>query len=74
MLEDDSLEPLGREIDLWRVMSEALALALPDYPRAEGAELGTLKVTEPGKEAMGEDDLKPFAGLAGLKSKLEGKS
>ena len=74
MLEDDTLETLGREVDLWRVMSEALALALPDYPRAEGAELGTMRVTEPGKEAMGEDDLKPFAGLADLKSKLEGKS
>ena len=74
MLEDDTLEPLGREVDLWRVMSEALALALPDYPRAEGAELGTMRVTEPGKEAMGEDDLKPFAGLADLKSKLEGNS
>ncbi|WP_375267219.1 DUF177 domain-containing protein [Planktotalea sp.] len=73
MLEDDTLEPLGREVDLWRVMSEALALALPDYPRAEGAELGTMRVTEPGKEALGEDDLKPFAGLADLKSKLEGK-
>ena len=71
MLEDDTLEPLGTEVDLWRVMSEALALELPDYPRAQGAELGTVNVTEPGKDAMSEDDLKPFAGLADLKSKLE---
>ena len=69
MLDDDSLEPLEAEIDLWRVMSEALALALPDYPRANGAELGTLSVTEPGKSAMSEDDAKPFAGLAALMSK-----
>ncbi len=74
MLEDDTIEPLGREIDLWRVLQEALALELPDYPRAEGAELGTLKVTEPGKTALDDADLKPFAGLAGLKDKLEGKS
>lgn len=69
MIEDDSLEPLESEIDLWRVMSEALALALPDYPRADGAELGTLTVTEPGKEALTEDSAKPFAGLADLMAK-----
>ena len=28
MLEDDTIEPLGRAIDLWRVLSEALALEL----------------------------------------------
>ncbi|MGH1578722.1 YceD family protein [Planktotalea sp.] len=74
MLEDDSIEPLGREIDLWAVMSEALALALPDYPRIEGAELGALNVTEPGKDALSDDSAKPFAGLAALKDKLEGGS
>jgi uncharacterized metal-binding protein YceD (DUF177 family) len=73
MLEDDSIEPLGRAIDLWRVLSEALALELPDYPRADGAELGTVNVTEPGKTALDEEAIKPFAGLAALKDKLEGK-
>jgi uncharacterized metal-binding protein YceD (DUF177 family) len=71
--EDESLEPLGRAIDLWRVLSEALALELPDYPRAEGAELGTVNITEPGKTALDEEAIKPFAGLAALKDKLEGK-
>ena len=74
MLDDDTLEPLGKEIDLWNLLVESLALALPDYPRAEGAELDTLKVTEAGKDAMSDEDLKPFAGLADLKSKLEGNS
>jgi len=74
MLEDDTLEPLGREIDLWRVLSEALALELPDYPRAEGAELGELNITEPGQTALDAESVKPFAGLAALKDKLEGKS
>ena len=73
MLEDDSIEPLGRAIDLWRVLSEALALELPDYPRADGAELGTVNITEPGKTALDEEAIKPFAGLAALKNKLEGK-
>lgn len=74
MLDDDALEPLGKHIDLWRVLSEALALELPDYPRSEGAELGEVRVTEPGKTAMDDDAIKPFAGLAALKDKLEGKS
>ena len=73
MLEDDTIEPLGRAIDLWRVLSEALALELPDYPRAEGAELGTVNITEPGKTALDEEAIKTFAGLAALKDKLEGK-
>ncbi|NBX42660.1 MAG: DUF177 domain-containing protein, partial [Rhodobacteraceae bacterium] len=34
MPEDDSIEPLPAKIDLYAVMTEALALALPDYPRA----------------------------------------
>ncbi|MTE00048.1 DUF177 domain-containing protein [Paracoccus sp. YIM 132242] len=33
---DDTLEPLGQFIDLAAVMIEELALALPEYPRAEG--------------------------------------
>lgn len=33
---DDRLEPLGQFIDLAAVMIEELALALPEYPRAEG--------------------------------------
>lgn len=37
---DDTLEPLGQFIDLAAVMIEELALALPEYPRAEGANLG----------------------------------
>ncbi|MGB7318195.1 MAG: DUF177 domain-containing protein [Planktotalea sp.] len=74
MLDDDTLEPLGREIDLWRVLQEGLALALPDYPRIDGAQLGTLSITEPGSTALSDEDLKPFAGLAALKGKLESKS
>lgn len=68
---DDTLEPLGREISLWHLLIEALALALPDYPRAQNVELGSLQVTEPGKTAMSDEAAKPFAGLAALKSKLE---
>lgn len=59
--EDDTLEPLGPQIDLGDVMAEALALALPDYPRTPGAELESLpEETAPIRR-------NPFAALAALK-------
>ncbi|MFO1142014.1 MAG: DUF177 domain-containing protein [Amaricoccus sp.] len=59
--EDDEVEPLGDRIDFGRVAVEALALALPAYPRRPGAEL---------ESAFGEDDApKPFAALAALRGK-----
>ena len=74
MPEDESIEQLGSHIDPWAVMVEALALAVPDYPRADDAPaLGEFVVTEPGKTPMREQDTKPFAGLAGLRDKLDGE-
>lgn len=66
MPEDDSTEALGEVIDAAAVAIEALALALPLYPRAPGVELGEAVFTEPGREPLREGDLKPFAALAGL--------
>ena len=37
---DDAMDILPAEIDLVDVFRETLVLALPDYPRAEGVELG----------------------------------
>ena len=37
---DDEPEPLGERIDLGLVATEALALAMPAYPRKPGAALG----------------------------------
>jgi uncharacterized metal-binding protein YceD (DUF177 family) len=70
MPEDDSLEPLGEVIDLWAVLSEALALALPAYPRAEGADLAEAQFAEDGVTPLRDEDVKPFAGLAGLREKM----
>lgn len=70
MPEDDTAEPLGSTIDPYAVMVEALALALPLWPRAEGAEIGEVTVTEPGRTALTKEAMKPFAGLAGLRDKL----
>lgn len=73
MPEDDSIDPLGSHIDPAQVMIEALALALPDYPRAADAPpQGDVAVTEPGKTPLRDEDTKPFAGLAGLRDKLGG--
>ena len=71
MPEDETTEPLGTWIDPAAVMLEALALAVPDYPRKEDAALGQMVLTEPGKAAMTDEDARPFAGLADLRRKLQ---
>jgi uncharacterized metal-binding protein YceD (DUF177 family) len=68
---DDSAEALPETLVLGAVLAEALALALPAFPRADDAEEVALSVTEPGKAAMTEAETKPFAGLASLRNKLE---
>ena len=60
---EDDVEELPQALDLGEVMLEALALALPAYPRAAGVELGETVVTRPGAEALTEERAKPFAGL-----------
>lgn len=71
MPEDDSAEPLKDIIDPGVVMTEALSLSLPLYPRAEGAELSQTRFTEPGAEPLSDEAAKPFAGLAELLKKDE---
>ena len=71
MSEDETIEPLGERIDLEVVMIEALALALPDYPRKEDPDPVVAEFTPPGATPIKEERQKPFAGLADLKKKLE---
>lgn len=71
MPEDDTVEQLGAFIDPEAVMVEALALALPQYPRKEGAELGEAIFAAPGQAPMRDEDTKPFAGLAALRDALK---
>jgi uncharacterized metal-binding protein YceD (DUF177 family) len=73
MPEDDSTEPMPEVIDLAEVAAEALALALPLYPRAPGAELGTVVLAPEGVAPLTDADLKPFAGLAALARKTPPK-
>lgn len=68
--EDDSQEPLPDVIDPGAVALEALALALPLYPRADGGALGEAVFAGPGVAPLRDDDLRPFSGLASLAQKL----
>lgn len=70
--EDTDTEPLPDVIDGGAVAVEALALALPLYPRAPGAGLGEAVFGPPGAAPLRDDDLRPFAGLATLKDRLGG--
>ncbi|MDO6755458.1 DUF177 domain-containing protein [Phaeobacter inhibens] len=72
MPEDDTSEPLGSHISPQEVMVEALALALPQYPRKDGVSLGESVHAEPGVAPMRDEDTKPFAGLAALRDQLDG--
>ncbi|SDE17343.1 YceD family protein [Limimaricola pyoseonensis] len=72
MPEDDTLEPLPAALDLAQVMIEALALALPDYPRADGAAPADASAIPPGAAPIRDEEVKPFAGLAALRDKLGG--
>jgi len=70
MPEDDTTEALPDTLDLASVMAEALALALPDYPRAPDAEIESAQFTAPGVKPMTDEDAKPLAGLAALRDRL----
>lgn len=72
MPEDETLELLPEVIDLDAVLSEALSLSLPDYPRAHDVPPADTAVTEPGKTPITDAEMRPFAGLADLKDRLKG--
>lgn len=70
--EEEDFEPTPARIDLGAIAVEALNLALPSYPRAEGLAPYEREVRPPGAEAIGEAE-KPFAGLASLKEKMQNR-
>ena len=71
-IDADEPDPFNDTIDPGAIAIEILALALDPYPRTAGAEPVEIRATPPGAEALDDTALKPFAGLAALKSKLEG--
>jgi len=70
MSDEDHVEALGSYIDPLAILAEALSLALPLYPRAGALDPIEIRVTEPGKQPMSDEEAKPFAGLAALKDQL----
>jgi uncharacterized metal-binding protein YceD (DUF177 family) len=68
---DDETDPLPEVLDIAEIAAEALALALPQYPRAPGAELGEAVFAGPGVAPLSDTDLRPFSGLAALAEKLK---
>lgn len=71
MPEDDTVEPLGEVIDLDAIMTEALALALPAYPRKDDAAPVEARFAEDGVTPMSDEEARPFAGLAALREKMQ---
>jgi uncharacterized metal-binding protein YceD (DUF177 family) len=71
---NDSDEPLPEVIDAGMVATEALILALPLYPRAEGAALDEAVFAPLGATPLRDADLRPFAGLAALRATLAPKA
>ena len=72
---DETVEPLPPVIDAGAVMVEALALALPPYPRAAEADFaGAVAAPEGAEPLMEEETTRPFAGLADLLKKGDGAS
>lgn len=67
---DTDTEPLPPRISLREIATEALALALPDFPRAPGAALDQASAAPPGVAPLRDEDTKPFAALARLRDKL----
>lgn len=69
---EDEIEPLGAAIDLGLVATEALVLALPAYPRRADARLEVAASAPAGAAPLPEEaEVKPFAGLAALRAKMD---
>ena len=68
--DDENVDPLEDVIDLGLILTEGIALNLPDFPRSDGAELAQSTFAEPGVTPLEDEDTKPFASLAALKDKL----
>ena len=71
MPEDDATEALPATLDLGAVLEEALALAIPAFPRADGADAIDLTAAPPGAAPLTDEVVRPFAGLAALRARME---
>ena len=67
----EDTEAMPEIIDVAAIAIEALALALPLYPRARGAEFGEATFAAPGVAPLTTDSPTPYAGPAGPAAKLK---
>lgn len=63
---DENADPLPTTLDLEEVLAEALALALPPWPRVKGVDPVSVSVSEPGNSPMTDEEARPFAALKSL--------
>jgi uncharacterized metal-binding protein YceD (DUF177 family) len=68
---DDPPEPLADQIDVGEIAAETAALAIDPYPRAPDSAVERISAAPPGAAPLDDDAVKPFAGLADLKRRLE---
>lgn len=68
MSEDDTQEPLPEVIDAGAVATEALALAVPPFPRVPGAALDRAAAAPRGADPLDGEGRRPFSGLAAILS------
>ena len=73
MTADENTESLPTTLDVAAVMIEALSLALPPFPRKDGAALGEAVFADKNVAPMTDEDAKPFAGLGALRDALQNK-
>lgn len=74
-LDEDSADaPEGHDgaIDLGEIAAEAVALGIDPYPRAAGAEIGSVLKGPDGAEPLTDAAARPFAALAALRRGSEG--
>ena len=62
-MDDDTLEPLPAVLDLGDVLEEVLALAIPEFPRADGADEIDLTAAPEGAEPLTDEASSPSRGL-----------
>lgn len=71
MSDDDATEALPTTLDLGQLMEETLWLAIPRFPRADGADQIDLTAAPSGAAPLTDEVVRPFSGLAALRARME---
>ncbi|MEM7440742.1 MAG: DUF177 domain-containing protein [Pseudomonadota bacterium] len=71
MPSDVTRDQLPEVLDIATLAFEEISLAMPDYPRTEGAATLQASAAPDGITPLTDDDLKPFAALKALKDRMK---